>query len=320
MGGNKILILGVQPPPIGGVTIHVKRLCEQLMYTSFDWVFADIKKTSKIRILSDCLVYKNIHLHSSNPYLRFLISAFCFLFRKRLLVTFHGNLGRYGRFKNWLDCLTARYCFLPIVLNENSLSIAKRFNKKALLITAFIPVKAITPLQEQYIDLIEILKKNCKQIFCTNASYVGFDANGKEIYQITDVIAVFNSQPQKGLIISDPSGKYNSYLKSQNVSVGRNIILITEPHDFNAIIKLSDAMLRFTTTDGDSVSVREALSLRKPVIATNVVSRPRGVTLISPDVKDLEDFLNSNNIKAVSDDVKIENAFDDLQNVYRSIL
>lgn len=320
MSGSKILILGVQPPPIGGVTIHVKRLCEQLMSAGFDWVFTDIKKAPKFKILCDCIACKNIHLHSSNPYIRLLISAFCFLLQKRLLVTFHGNLGRYGRFKNWLDCLTARYCFLPIVLNENSLSIAKRFNKKALLITAFIPVKTITPLQEQYIGLIGTLKKNCKQVFCTNASYLGFDARGKEIYQITDIIAIFNNQPQKGLIISDPSGKYKDYLKNRKVSIDSNIVLISEPHDFNAVIEHSDAVIRFTTTDGDSISVREALSLRKPIIATNVVSRPEGVILISPNVKDLEDFLNSDKIEPVSNNVKIENAFEKLQNIYRAIL
>jgi glycosyltransferase involved in cell wall biosynthesis len=42
----------------------------------------------------------------------------------------------------------------------------------------------------------------------------------------------------------------------------------------------SDAMLRTTLYDGDSVSVREALYLGTPVIATDNGMRPDGVTLI----------------------------------------
>ena len=38
-------------------------------------------------------------------------------------------------------------------------------------------------------------------------------------------------------------------------------------------------MIRGTFSDGDSLSVREALMLRKKVIATDCVDRPAGVTL-----------------------------------------
>jgi glycosyltransferase involved in cell wall biosynthesis len=41
-----------------------------------------------------------------------------------------------------------------------------------------------------------------------------------------------------------------------------------------------DAMLRTTLYDGDSVSVREALYLGTPVIATDNGMRPEGVVLI----------------------------------------
>ena len=44
----------------------------------------------------------------------------------------------------------------------------------------------------------------------------------------------------------------------------------------------SDLVLRTTLYDGDSISVREALHLGTPVIATDNAMRPDGVDLIPP--------------------------------------
>ena len=46
-------------------------------------------------------------------------------------------------------------------------------------------------------------------------------------------------------------------------------------------ISRSDVMLRTTWYDGDAISVREALHLGTPVIATDNGMRPEGVTLIA---------------------------------------
>jgi glycogen synthase len=46
-----------------------------------------------------------------------------------------------------------------------------------------------------------------------------------------------------------------------------------------AVIQASDAFIRPTSADGDSVSVREALTLGVPVVATDVAQRPPGTVL-----------------------------------------
>src|SRR5438445_12029396 len=53
-----------------------------------------------------------------------------------------------------------------------------------------------------------------------------------------------------------------------------------EHHATMQAISESDVMLRTTFYDGDAVSVREALHLGTPVIATDNGMRPPGVTLI----------------------------------------
>ncbi|MDQ3755346.1 MAG: glycosyltransferase, partial [Acidobacteriota bacterium] len=55
------------------------------------------------------------------------------------------------------------------------------------------------------------------------------------------------------------------------------------PHDATLrAIAESDLFLRTTLYDGDSISVREALHLGVPVIATDNGMRPEGVILIPP--------------------------------------
>ena len=58
-----------------------------------------------------------------------------------------------------------------------------------------------------------------------------------------------------------------------------NIFFITYSHDFFEVINLTDALLRATTMDGDSLSINEALYFNKDVITSNVVDRPNGCIL-----------------------------------------
>ena len=58
------------------------------------------------------------------------------------------------------------------------------------------------------------------------------------------------------------------------------ISVINELHPFVEILKVSDCLIRNTTTDGDSLSIKEALYFGKKVLASNCVSRPEEVQLI----------------------------------------
>jgi hypothetical protein len=59
----------------------------------------------------------------------------------------------------------------------------------------------------------------------------------------------------------------------------RNISVISGLHHFMDVLSFCDALIRATTTDGDSLSIREALFLGKPVVTTDCVTRPSGCTL-----------------------------------------
>lgn len=91
-------------------------------------------------------------------------------------------------------------------------------------------------------------------------------------------------QPRAGLIIVG-SGSLETALRRQLAAspVGEHVLLAGDvPHEETlAAIARCDLLLRPTAYDGDSVSVREALALGTPVLATDTGMRPAGVHLLA---------------------------------------
>jgi len=66
-------------------------------------------------------------------------------------------------------------------------------------------------------------------------------------------------------------------------------LLLNENLSFVRLIEKSDIVLRPTNTDGDALTIREALYLNKTIIASDVVNRPSGTILFkSRDTNDLK--------------------------------
>jgi glycosyltransferase involved in cell wall biosynthesis len=59
----------------------------------------------------------------------------------------------------------------------------------------------------------------------------------------------------------------------------RFLLLHRTDLSFVRLVEAADVMIRPTLTDGDALSVREALHMGKPVIASDIVSRPDGVVV-----------------------------------------
>ncbi|MFY0255860.1 glycosyltransferase [Chitinophaga sp. 30R24] len=284
----KLLIFATMPPPIGGVTVHIQRLLQYLGNNSYHYTFIDFRRSRKGAVLVQLLKHRYIHFHIYHPVVRCLFVLIGTVLGKKMLFTLHGNLGRHHWWYNLLDQWAFRIAWMPIVLNQKSLDKGLRWNKRTRLIGAFIPpqnLEALAPVIHKAV--LEMQAKHTR-VFATNASAVSIDKTGKEIYQITLLVKIFQALPEAALIISDASGKYEVYLKEQGYTLTSNILLISEPHAFFEILKLSDIFLRITTTDGDSLSVKEALFLGKQVLATDVVNRPAGAQLVALNEWEIE--------------------------------
>jgi hypothetical protein len=174
------------------------------------------------------------------------------------------------------------------------------------------------PLSEIYIDRINSIKVKTSQLFCTNAYRFVFDKNNKEIYGILQLVDFFNQSPNIGLIISDPSGTYMEYIKKAGIELRENIALLIGDHPFFEVLRKSNCFIRNSSTDGDSISIREALYLGVNVIATNCVDRPRGVkTMIYGDELSLRKLIYNNKSIKPSNNNPINGGLQ-LLNIYRN--
>lgn len=316
---KNILIVGSIPPPIGGVTIHVKRLLFSLKREQLNHEFFSLKENSKIKLILKLLKFKSIHLHTSNVNLRCLVAVFCFVLRKKLVITWHGNLGRYGKLKNQLDYFAVRLTRYPVILNEQSLIKGKGLNKRIQKITAFIPPADISLLSDEIQKKVDEFVSRFDIIHTTNAFDISFDSEGREVYSISDLIHVFNQQAEIGLIFSDPSGNYIDFLKDKNVPIPENVLVISEPHDYINILKKADVFIRATTTDGDSLSVKEALFFGKKVIASDCVERNKACVLYQTgNVEELKHLIGQN-VQNENAENNIEDGSKELIKLYKSL-
>lgn len=317
MNKKKLIIIGKTPPPIGGVTIHVQRLLDSIDKKGLRYEFISTELKYIPKIFAKLTINKYCHLHTSNVFLRFFLILFSKIIFSKVIFTYHANLGTFNSFKNFLDKLSIKFSFIPIMINERSFREAILINKRSLIISAFIPPTENIPLSNELLEKIYFNKVKYKKMFCTNAYDLVFDKQRKEVYGITDLISLFNRNSDKLLIISDPSGNYFNYIIKNSLIINENIMFISEPHSFFEIIKLSDILIRHTTTDGDSLSVKEGLFLNKVVLATNVVDRPTGVISYST-INELKRLIEQSFFKIKHTDVK--NGFDDLFHLYKNLI
>ena len=282
--GNKLLVIGKKPfggknrIGMGGVVVHVVRLTDWLDEQGLDYHFYDLSLFHLSSFVKRIRTSEFGHLHTSSPYLRLLFSIVCKITKTHSICTYHGDIGRFGVFKNCCDKLSIKWVDYPVVLNERSLSIARRFNANALMLSAYVPPIKKASLAPDIQEKVRAFRREYRVLFATNASAMSYDKKGSEIYGIKELVSIVKTLPEIGLIISDPSGDYSRYYRDQ---LPENIYLITEPHPFVGVLSYADAFIRNTSTDGDSISIREALDMGVPVIATDVVDRPEGCFLFS---------------------------------------
>lgn len=275
---KKLLIVGTVPPPIGGVSVHVSRLLAYLKYKKYPHTFYDYKK-NKLKFLFYFFNSNILHVHANNPFLILFFLILSCIFSKKIIITVHGEFlfEKNGNFHNFFEKLYVKFSDYPILLNQKDVDKALILNKNALLISSFIIPYNEPVLNKNIIDSVNENKH--KSIFCTNAYRMNFDKSGQEIYGILELINFFNINPEFYFILSDPSGEYSNYFNTKNIKLNNNILIIDSIHSFYRVLEISDCFIRNTITDGDSLSIREALYLNKNVIATDCVPRPRSVIL-----------------------------------------
>lgn len=308
-----ILITGPINPPAGGISIHINRL-KNLIQNDFNLDFIDESSVVKkeyfnIRSLDAYTYIKKVlkadllYIHSGSHLLKKIHIVIGKLFRKKIIITIHGYKEKKRRpLRKW-DRLFYEWTDQIILVNEDLVEKINIDKDKCIVQHAFIP----PILQEEenlplYItEKITSARNNKEVIICANASRLDH-YDHQDLYGLDLSIEVAKRLQQKNIpfcfvynVSSLENGQEQfscSRREIQQSNLNNQFWLINEKMSFVKLIEQSDIVLRPTNTDGDALTVREALFMGKETLASDIIRRPDGTTIFKTrDIDDLEEKL-----------------------------
>ena len=291
-------MLGKQPPPIGGVTIHTSRLSSWLN---------NVPNVSVVNInpnISGFILYAVKILFSTNTRtithcqtssvlgIVFVVLSRILLFSKgKIVYSIHSEYWAGKNFgKNTLISRIVTYCIkntdMIICDNDNIQKQFSEFNSNTKVIIPFLPpINKLNSIPlNQYLDL----PRFDSPVMVFNAYKLAYREDGADIYgletlldaflEVTKLVHLVLLIPQ--LEASEKELINEIISKSENATNQQRIHIISKPElDGWQIIAKADVFIRPTITDGDALSLRESLHFGTPVIASDYTRRPTGVTL-----------------------------------------
>jgi glycosyltransferase involved in cell wall biosynthesis len=348
-----IVQVGHYPPPIGGVSNYIRRIKEHLDFNCIKnqvWDISRIHKNEKnilnmpLRFISVpfyVLFYKEvkiIHFNIRGNLIKIYIGFFnkLFLKNRKKIITIHGNAKNIFKNDNKL---------IKFVLNSFDTIICVKKNDKALLrkkniITNIEEIPSFIPPIYSKNDSIKIPPRilkfidNANPVLYANASEISV-IKGVDLYGIDLCIELCDSLrrefPQIGLIFfisSVKNKKYFNELKNRVLkkNLEKNFLFVTENFQIYPLINKTDLFLRPSNSDGDAISIREALYYKVPTIASNIIQRPKGtVTFKNRNLHDLKlktiDLLKNYNIyKNKVENISVKNNFYAISQIYENYL
>lgn len=353
----KIALLGSYPPPRGGISVHIQRLKYELEKKGFNCVVYDFSGEQKDTPDGNVVVVRNpkkwllkyiftikediLHVHSPDWRLRAVIGLMG-LVGKKTIVSIHGASLKNSLVKgNWLKKQTIRFALksssFVIALNTDieqlCLSLGVKTDRMKCLHSFIPPIvreEEIAEIPEKMWDFIH----SHTPIISANAFKIIF-YNDEDLYGIDMCIdlcaSLKNTYPHVGLVCClQDIGDYGYFNKlSQGIAakdIENNFLFVTQRYQFYPILMKSDVFVRPTNTDGDAISLREALYFRVPSVASDIVPRPKGTILFkNRDLHDLTLKVKNllNNYKQHKEELDLVNIEDNIEKfiqVYKKLV
>lgn len=343
---QKVLIIGPCPPPYGGVSVHILRLYK-LLKTDFEFDFVDESPVQKkeffnIRSLQLFVYLKKMRrcdtlfIHSGKDTLRIFHLIIGRLLAKRIILVLHGFTSSPPQFIFSIRSYIYRLASTVIAVNNDIRLRLNLSKKKCIIKDAFIPpyLNEEPELPDYIHNLLSEKRKERKVILSSNASSLEKYSN-QDLYGLDMCIEVCRrlsiKKVQFFFVFIVSSIRNNEELFTRSIELIKkngltdDFLLIHQKLSFMKVMEYSDIIVRATNTDGDSLTVREGLYLRKKVIASDIVKRPTGVVLFqNRNISDLEAKLSL--LISANSELKLpgQDAFNDnitsLKRFYRELI
>lgn len=298
-GIKRVLITGPALENVGGISVHVRRLVS-LLRGRCEFDFVDESRNQRegyfnLRSLDFITYFKKIkrahvvHINSGSKWLRMFNAIVCRVMGKYTVVTVHRDPERESHL--WLTRCILSLSNVVIAVNAKGVDLLRQGSKcEYIHLPAYLPPNLDNEpyLSENIQAWITHARETPNSVvMVNNASALVFN-NGEDLYGLDLCLAAMKQLCQSSdkyyllfVVVKNDNPAvmdgYKQFIVHNNLS--QHVLLIEDSCSFVRLIAASDIVLRTTNTDGDSLTVREGLSLGVPVIASDCVERPAGTTL-----------------------------------------
>lgn len=311
----RIIQVGAIPPPYGGVTIHLLRLLTQLRKGGADVELFDVSGIPKDVAGVTCMRWRRavlkllfrrraiVHFHNFTPR---NIYAYALLGMRHCTVLslhnerFIDELNNIGRFERRLLLRLLNRLERIIVDSSPCEQLVRQIiadHAKIAVIPEYI--SAPTANLDSPPSSLKQLRTRAKYLIATNAHQLvlhnDVDMYGIDLLiELTDfLVHQRNFDVITVLLLPNPnSGDHYQELRDRvrQLDLEQHFLFFTEPiEEAVAVWRLADVVIRATNTDGNSLTVLEALACGVPVIASDCSPRhPATVLFKTRDLDDLK--------------------------------
>lgn len=352
----KIALIGPYPPPYGGISIHIRRLKEQLEKRECECIVYNLEGQGELpeknvihiknlkRWLPKYFFFAKeavIHYHNYGWQMSVIIGLMGLL-GKKTVISIHGDdlndsLEEGSWFRKQIIKFAIKHTSFIIADNEKIenliLSLGVK-QQKVANIPGFIPPTVKEGDYQKVPQYVWDFIHRHEPVISANAFRIRF-YNGVDLYGLDMIVELIarlkNRYPKLGIVFCLPSIGEEEYFDKLNQEIrerdlNEHILFATEPLDpVYPIWQESDIFVRPTVTDGDALSVREALYLKTPVVTSDACPRPRGVILfknrdIDSFTKRVEEVLNNyTQFKREAEAIAADSGFNKILEIYNKL-
>jgi glycosyltransferase involved in cell wall biosynthesis len=353
MKNINVALVGVYPPPYGGISVHIQRLLARCPESGILGVVFDSRRQGKkaarvfslghigswLRFLATR--WDIVHAHTSGTGWKVPVTFFFLarMNRARFVLSYHSfrgseqDFGFLGRRLMRVVFKSASHCIAINQEIKNKLVAMGARPERISVIPAFLPPvvreEEVAGIPREVDDFIA----GHTPVISANA-YAIIKYRGQDLYGIDMCIdlcaALQKDYPRIGVVFCLPRvgdvPAFNELKRRVSESgAGDNFLFHTRPGQFYPVLMKSAIFVRPTNTDGDAVSLREALYLKVPSVASDASPRPAGTVLFRS--RDIQDFIarvkmvwdNYSNYKAELASLELPDTMDDILKIYHGV-
>jgi glycogen synthase len=299
-----ILQLGPYPPPEGGITRNILAIRDEVVARGHRCSIIATSRSSEVRREPDVhhprsaaallrllvtLEYDVLHLHIGGDVSKrvLTLAAACGIFgRNRNVLTLHSGAypgtseAKSASVRSVRGSIFRGFSQL-IAVNKAIAKVFRRSGVDKERINVIPPYSLRHP--DKNIAVPEQLRAFREAHSPLLISVGGLEKDYDPFFQIEAMRDVLQAYPNAGLMIVGDGSMRNAVEKTlaEKECADRVLVCGNVEHSVTLhLIESADVLLRTTLFDGDAISVREALFLGTPVVATDNGMRPKGVRLI----------------------------------------